>query len=424
MNQEQIQIPKGWELKTLSDVTELIQDVDHNMPPKTENGVPFVSTKDFTKESGINFSNAKNISLENYLKSIKKFSIKKEDILFSRIGTIGKAIKVKVDKKFTISYSLVLIRPNKKIIIPNFLLYYVQSPLILFQASRDTKSVGTPDLGIKKIRSFQIPLPTMKIQKSIIQKLDPILEQLKEKKITIFSLIEQNKEKIDFFEKNWISYVITNVFENHPQRKEWKFEKLANEEIFLDIISGGTPPRANSEYFGGNIPWVRLKDMKSKYISTSNETLTEKGLKKGSRKIPKNAIILSTRASIGKVAISQTEMCTNQGFKSIVCNNEKILPEFLYYFLLSMKSQLLKLCTSTTFAEVNLTKLKNNIIVPIPPILIQKKIIQNIKNAEEKFSLHQIQFENIKKNHEKRINHLLQINSSILNSAFSGKLVK
>jgi len=157
----------------------------------------------------------------------------------------------------------------------------------------------------------------------------------------------------------------------------WREVKLSNKEYFLNIIGGGTPSRSNSEYFGGGIPWVRLADMKQKYISTTNETLTEKGLKNGSTLIPKNTVILSTRASIGRVGISQTELCTNQGFKSIVCNQKKIIPEFLYYFLLSIKTQLEELGSSTTYAEINRAKLID-VFVAIPPLPTQKKIIQKL----------------------------------------------
>ena len=205
--------------------------------------------------------------------------------------------------------------------------------------------------------------------------------------------------------------------------KGWKEVKLSDKEYFLDIIGGGTPSRSNSEYFGGGIPWVRLADMKQKYISNTNETLTKKGLEKGSTLIPKNTIILSTRASIGKVAIAETELCTNQGFKSIVCDNEKVLPEFFYYFLVSIKSQLQRLGGATTFAEVNRTKL-SNISVPIPPLPIQKQIIKNIKSAEEKFQSQKQQFQNIRDSYESTIKYIEHMQSSILDAAFSGKLVQ
>ena len=184
--------------------------------------------------------------------------------------------------------------------------------------------------------------------------------------------------------------------------KGWKEVKLSDKEYFLDIIGGGTPSRSNSEYFGGGIPWVRLADMKQKYISNTNETLTKKGLEKGSTLIPKNTIILSTRASIGKVAIAETELCTNQGFKSIVCDNEKVLPEFFYYFLVSIKSQLQRLGGATTFAEVNRTKL-SNISVPIPPLPIQKQIVAKLDHILGQLEEKKKQILTIIENNKQRI---------------------
>ena len=61
--------------------------------------------------------------------------------------------------------------------------------------------------------------------------------------------------------------------------------------------------------------------------------------------------------------------------------------------------------------------------IPIPSISVQRKIIQNIKNAEEKFQSQKKQFENIKNNYESKINYINHIQSSILDSAFSGKLI-
>ena len=87
-----------------------------------------------------------------------------------------------------------------------------------------------------------------------------------------------------------------------------------------------------------------------------------------------------------------------------------------------MKSLLKKLGSSTTFAEINLAKLIS-ISIPIPPIPIQKQIIQNIKSAEEKFQTQKKQFENIKNNYESKINYINHIQSSVLDSAFSGKLL-
>jgi len=161
--------------------------------------------------------------------------------------------------------------------------------------------------------------------------------------------------------------------------KGWQNVRLSNKEFFKDIIGGGTPSRERPDYFGGGIPWVRLSDMKSRYISQTKETLTEEGLRNSSaRMLPKNSIILSTRATIGEVAIAKTNVCTNQGFKSIICNEEKIIPEFLYYFLKSNKQILQSKSKSTTYAEINKTNLESIEII-IPSLKIQKKIVQKLE---------------------------------------------
>ena len=69
-------------------------------------------------------------------------------------------------------------------------------------------------------------------------------------------------------------------------------------------------------------------------------------------------------------------------------------------------------------------KLFENFTIPLPPLLIQKQIVQNIKNAEEKFQSQKIQFENVRQNYENTINHINRLQSSILDTAFSGKLVQ
>lgn len=119
--------------------------------------------------------------------------------------------------------------------------------------------------------------------------------------------------------------------------------------------------------------------MKTKYISTTEETLTNLGLQKSSAKLlPVGAVIVSTRATIGESAITKTELCTNQGFKSIICDQNKVLPEYLYYYFKSIRHILESKSKSTTYAEINKTNLES-IEVPVPPISIQVKIIKKLE---------------------------------------------
>ena len=83
-----------------------------------------------------------------------------------------------------------------------------------------------PGLNSTIIKNLEFILPSIKIQMKILQKIDSILEQLEEKKKTIFSIIEQNKKKITFFEKNWLSYIIDKEIQKHPQSNEWPHTTL------------------------------------------------------------------------------------------------------------------------------------------------------------------------------------------------------
>lgn len=129
------------------------------------------------------------------------------------------------------------------------------------------------------------------------------------------------------------------------------------------IICGGTPSTTNSAYWDGNIVWLTPKDLsvnKNKYIVDSSSKITSKGLNNSSTKIvPKGAVLLSSRAPIGYLAISNCELCTNQGFKSLVCDKDLINNEYLYYILQTKVEELKAISTGSTFLELSTNTLKD-----------------------------------------------------------------
>lgn len=142
--------------------------------------------------------------------------------------------------------------------------------------------------------------------------------------------------------------------------KDWITCKLLD----LGMIVGGATPSTKQiqNYENGNISWITPKDLssfKDRYIDRGERNITELGLKSCStRLIPKNSILFSSRAPIGYIAIANKELCTNQGFKSIV-PNEKIDYLFLYYLLKYNKSNIENIGSGTTFKEISATVMKN-----------------------------------------------------------------
>ena len=174
------------------------------------------------------------------------------------------------------------------------------------------------------------------------------------------------------------------ILENNKSLpSSWTRSKLDN---LCELIGGGTPSRNNLEYFGGNIIWLTPTEIPKNMIvpiSDSKEKITNLGLKKSSAKIiPKESVLLTSRASIGYVAIAGKDVTTNQGFASFICH-ESLFNYYLAYWLWCNKENLESEATGTTFKEISKSKLRE-LIIPLPPLNEQKRIVAKI---EELFSL-------------------------------------
>ena len=167
----------------------------------------------------------------------------------------------------------------------------------------------------------------------------------------------------------------------------WKVMKLSE---VATIVGGGTPSSSKSEYFeNGNIPWITPKDLSGynkRYISKGERNITELGLKNSSAKLlPKNTVLLTSRAPIGYVTIASNEISTNQGFKSLVLNDSHI-PEFFYYLLKNNVHILESRATGSTFKEISGQILKDTeLSIPTPDI--QQKIVDILSPLDDKIEL-------------------------------------
>lgn len=113
-------------------------------------------------------------------------------------------------------------------------------------------------------------------------------------------------------------------------------------DIF-EIGSGGTPSKSHPEYYGGDIPWVKTGDLKSEYLYEVEDFITEEGLKNSSAKlyVPDTVLIAMYGATIGATSILKIDACTNQACAAFK-KNDKVIPEYLYYFLKSQKVKFVK----------------------------------------------------------------------------------
>lgn len=151
-----------------------------------------------------------------------------------------------------------------------------------------------------------------------------------------------------------------------------------------EIQAGGTPSRNKKEFWAqGNIPWVKIKDINSKYISKVEEHITELGLQFSSAKLFSRGTILYTIfATIGEVAILDIDAATNQAIAGLDLKSEKVLKDYLYFFLLSIKNRVKNDSRGVAQNNINLTYLKN-IEVPIVENSIQQEICNNLTKINQ-----------------------------------------
>lgn len=176
---------------------------------------------------------------------------------------------------------------------------------------------------------------------------------------------------------------ITKTFFNTEIPSDWEFNELAS---VGKVSSGGTPDTTNEIYWNGNINWCTPTDITklngSKYIGETIVKITDKGLKSSSATLlPIGSVIVCTRATIGKAAISIEEISTNQGFKNIIPNLKKVDVEFLYYSIINSEHKLLRLGNGSTFLEVPKSDFEN-FKIPLPPLPEQKAIAQVLTTAD------------------------------------------
>ena len=167
----------------------------------------------------------------------------------------------------------------------------------------------------------------------------------------------------------------------------WKIYKLAE---VAEIVGGGTPSTTNSDYWGGDIPWLTPRDLstnKERFVSQGERNITPLGLANSSAKLlPTGTVLLTTRAPIGYLAIASNPICTNQGFKSLIPNNQMVDSLFLYYLLKNNVEYLKSVGVGTTFAEISGGALRK-IEFGFPELPVQHQIAEILSVLDDKIEL-------------------------------------
>ena len=194
-------------------------------------------------------------------------------------------------------------------------------------------------------------------------------------------------------------------------KQGWEIKKLGE---VCEIVGGSTPKTNESSYWDGEHYWVTPAVLNgAKYISSTSRTITDAGVKSAHLQLlPIGTVLLSSRAPIGKVAITTVPMYCNQGFKNLICS-DKLYNEFAYWFLYHNTEYLNSLGTGATFKEIS-KRVVEQISIPIPPYAEQERIVGILDKEFERIDA-------LKANAEQNLQHAKDLFQSALKQELQPK---
>ncbi len=390
-------LPNGWSAVRLGEVCR-VMDVDHKMPKSQPNGIPFISAKDLVGSSSIDFSETKFISEEDYRRQAKKCAPKKNDVLFTRIGTIGVARLVKDDRRFGISYSLCVVRPSEKVV-PEYLEALMNSEVVKKQATMGTQSIAVPDLGLKQIRDFLIQLPPLNAQKRITS----IYERA--------TRLKDLRRQANQLTSRIIQSVFLKMFGDPATNpKDWPTTTIGNH---ANIRYGtGSPPR----YEENGIPFVRATNIKmGRIVSREMKFISEESTKRIAkcRLQSGNLILVRSGVNTGDCAYVTDDYDGAYAAYDLILDFDKDLNSRFVWAILNMPhARKIMKSRSIRAAQPHLNAGQvSSIEVPKPPIELQRKFVSWIERIDG------LEAKQMRSSQE--INQLF---NSLMHKAFRGEL--
>ena len=300
-----------WKLK---DCCLSISDGDHLPPPKSDCGIPFITISNIDSTNHIDFSNTLFVPTEYYdnLDSIRK--AQPDDIIYSVVGSFGKPVLIKENKKFVFQRHIAILRPNNEIVDSRYLYYIMLSRNFYMQADSVAVGAAQRTISLTSLRNMKVNLPELSIQHriaTILSRYDSLIENY-QKQIKLLEESAQRLYKEWFVDLRFPGHENTKIVDGVPEG----WEKKKAQDLFKMSI-GKTPPRAEKQWFVNGkkgIPWVSISDMKDTFfVMETSEGLTKDACEKFNVKIvEKGTILLSFKLTVGRVVITSEKVCTNE----------------------------------------------------------------------------------------------------------------
>lgn len=355
----------------LNELANIYLGVTHT-PEYVFEGVPFLSVKDINGGK-ICFDDCKYISKEEYDSLSEGAKPKIGDMLFCRVGTLGKPIIIPEGTPlFGTFVSLGYLRNrNSDRCDLNYLKYWMYSNSFWKQVNANVKGASQVNLNTGWLSKFDIDLPGIAEQRYRIS----VLDKCK-------SVIEKREAELAALD-NLIKARFVEMF-GDPRSNPFGFEKKRLKDT-CKVITGNTPSRAIEEYYGDYIEWIKTDNIVSGILNPTQatESLSEKGMNVG-RTVEKDSILMAciagSIASIGRVCITDRTVAFNQQINAVVPEQYNIL--FLYVLFQMSKDYLVEDINMALKGILSKSKLEEKEFI-IPPMDLQEQFSDFVKQVDK-----------------------------------------
>lgn len=202
-------------------------------------------------------------------------------------------------------------------------------------------------------------------------------------------------DMVDFSRTEFDKTIKLNEVKQQAEFKS-KYPYCALEEI-VDVLIGGTPSRSNAQYFKGNHLWVSISEMEDNIITDTKEKITDDAIRNSNVKlIPKGTTLLSFKLSIGKTAIAGSDLYTNEAIAGLIPRSNQVSNEYLFSLFSSHLINLENVGNKAFGKSLNSSYLKKEVKIPLPPLEVQKHIVEDCQKIDEEYENAKNTIENCK----------------------------
>jgi type I restriction enzyme S subunit len=317
----------------------------------------------------------------------KKSQLKTGDVLIVRTGYPGTACVVTPEFEGANAIDIVIARPDLKKVVSEFICAYTNSHIGKSQVLNLKGGMAQQHLNVGAYQVLKIKLPPLSEQKKIAKILST-WDQAIATTERLLALARQQK-------KSLMQQLLTGKKRFPGFEGEWKLTSISK---MGKITSGGTPDTDTSGYWNGEIKWLTPTDvtaLKNKYVIDTKRKITADGVKNSSAKLlPPRTLLVCTRATIGAMAISTTEITTNQGFKNLTPDENNNV-EFLYYLFSFFVHQFIRKSSGSTFLELSKHDFEK-LEFWLPCLVEQQKIASVFMGTDREIETLQSQLDRLK----------------------------